>query len=29
MTVSREGARQGATRGEVFEAQLLVGAQVI
>lgn len=29
MTVSREGVRQGATRGEVFEAQLLVGAQVV
>jgi len=29
MTVSREGVRQGATRGEVFEAQLLVGAQIV
>jgi|GEM_PF-5305833 len=29
MTVSREGVRQVATRGEVFEAQLLVGAQLV
>ena len=29
MTVSRGGVRQGATRGEVSEAQLLVGAQVV
>jgi len=29
MTVSREGVQQVATRGEVFEAQLLVDAQLV